>query len=221
MLKLVFKKKYRRLLISICLLLVGYTFVDNYFSKSVQLFTNQKAQQFATRSIEQAIRNTIIESDDIKDIVNIYYKGDGIVSNVSVNTQKVNSLLANASKELYQTVNDLENSKNKELSLPLGYLVSRSFFTNFGPVVTINLKPIGSVKIDCMSSVTPNGLNNTLLEISLKVKLDFLVLIPMQSQELSIESFIPLVVEVMSGNIPQFYYQGSTSFTPTLPSLNI
>lgn len=217
MFKILFNKRYRRLVISLILLAISYIFIDNYFSQSVQLFTNQKAQQFATRTIEHAVRNTIVESDDIQDIVQIYYKSDGIVSNISINTKKVNSLLANASKELYQTVNDLENSKNKELNLPLGYLVSRSFFTNFGPVVTINLKPIGSVKVDCISSVTPNGLNNSLLELSLKIKLEFLVLIPMQSQELAIETKVPLVVEVLSGNIPQFYYQGSTSFSPTVP----
>lgn len=71
-----------------------------------------------------------------------------------------------------------------------------------------------------MTEVKTYGINNALLEILLKVTVNMYVGLPFKSEEVTVTVSSPLVLKMITGDIPQYYYIGSSLTSPLSPFTN-
>ena len=98
----------------------------------------------------------------------------------------------------------LERNSNTEIiyELPLGTLTQNMWFMNLGPKIPVRMRMLQEVQGEVISEVVEYGLNNALLSIYIVLNVHVEVLAPFHLDELVIQSEIPLVIDVVEGEVP-------------------
>lgn len=89
--------------------------------------------------------------------------------------------------------------------VPLGYLMHVPFLVNRGPMIPIRMRLLGDVMGTMKSKVTPYGINNALLEVSIELKVRVQVMSFLDQQEIEVLQEIPLALEVFEGEVPHYF----------------
>lgn len=204
-------KKILILLIIFILSFILLKSADNYFSETTKVYISKQADNLASNAIKDVINQTVVPFIDIEEILYIKYK-DEKVETVIVNTKIVNKIMAKASEVIDELLNNdfLEKELNT-LSIPLGMLISNSFFANVGPCIKIHLKPLGAYNADVYTNISSYGINNSLIEVYLEVIIDIVALIPLQHENVRVSSKVYLVSQIIQGTVPNYYYGNKTN----------
>ena len=101
----------------------------------------------------------------------------------------------------------------------MGAVFNNSFLANLGPKIPIRFNLVGKIKANLKSTITDYGINNALIETVLHLTLTLKVILPITSEEISVESNVPISMKIISGEVPEYYLNGynQTSLILTLP----
>lgn len=189
------------LILAIVLFLIN--FIGGYFSKRVDVYVTNKVSVYGQQIFEQALREEVVSTIDTESLVYFHKDTDNNIKSIYINTKTVNNILSNVSLSLNNNIKKLTNEK---LSLPFGIIISETLFYNLGPNIDINITPIGNIKTDIVSIVKPYGINSSLLEIGLKIDMNFATIIPLKKNVTNLNFVVPIVIEIINGEVPRYYY---------------
>jgi sporulation protein YunB len=181
-------------------------FITGYFSKRVSVYVNNKATIYSTKVLEEAIRLEVVDKLDLDSLVYLNKNSQEVVTSVYINTSQVNKIMSGVSKSL---VKNLEKIEQQSLILPLGIIISETLFYNWGPNINIRIIPVGSVVTDVVSKVSEYGINSSLLEISISVKIKIDTIVPFKKGTTEVNFNVPLVMQVLNSDVPRYYFNGS------------
>ncbi len=182
-----------------------------YFKSPLLVYAKQKSYYYASVLINDAISNQIVPNVDTSKIINLETKSNGYVTSVIVDVYQINILVSKMTKQIQDQLLTYQNDEHHELNqmtLPIGVMFNNPILNNVGPHLNIQLRIIGSVYTDIESSVKPYGINNSLIEVNIKTKVRFQVAIPFQEDEIEVETTTPLLIKVIQGSVPHYYYMG-------------
>ena len=80
-----------------------------------------------------------------------------------------------------------------------------------GPKIPVKLSLLGDVITGFSTDVTEYGINNALIKLMIDVKVDTRIILPIISEEITINANIPIAMKVVQGKIPDYYMNGFTS----------
>ncbi len=206
--KITYKKV---ILFLILLFLLLYIMTKIYLRSPLIAYAKQKSYYYSSVLINEAISNQIVPNIDTSKIIMMETKSNGIVSSVVVDVYQINLLISKMTKQIQDELLNLQNDKQNELNrlkIPVGVILDNPVFNNLGPNINISLRIIGSVYTDIASSVKPYGINNSLIEVVIKTKVRFQVAIPFQKDEILVETSTPLLIKIIQGSVPHYYYIG-------------
>lgn len=185
--------------------------ISGYFSERVKNYVSQKAQLEVTNIISDAVTESVLPNIDLENLIMTVSVG-GEIDSIYINTYQVNKIMANTTKVLHTELSKIENNEIlNNLVLPFNIIVSEIFYTKYGPNINIDIFPVGSVTCDVVTNFDNYGINNMLLEISIVTKIKVQTIIPLQRQEVEIETHIPIVVQIIQGRVPIYYYRNTDS----------
>ena len=189
----------------ICILLVFFSvsFVNRYFSDRVSAYIQNKGVVYTQKYIQEAITNKVVEEIDIESMYLITENADKKITNVLIITAQVNKILALVNESLESNITKLGE---EEIKLPISIILGETIFTKIGPDITLRILPIGKYECDVISNVSEYGINNSLFEIYINIKLNIETIIPLKRNQASVECKIPLVMQVVQGEVPRYYY---------------
>ena len=116
------------------------------------------------------------------------------------NMKNINLQLNTISKDYYEKIND-----GIIFTVSLGTATGNTLLANIGPKIPIKLKVIGKVITVLEPTIKEYGLNNALIELSLKTKCTTIIQMPFLSKKVTIENKIPLSIEILQGSIPEYH----------------
>ncbi|MDE5977645.1 MAG: sporulation protein YunB [Turicibacter sp.] len=233
-----FLKKLKRRLIAVSILVgLGYGtyFVYHNIYALVLSYASKQTINIATLIIKEAIGNSELVSFAVEDVISFKENEEGYVSSVYINTPLLNRLLVSATQQVEEKLLLVESGDLSELgldaiyggpyeegvltSVPLTAALNLSLFHEYGPSFPVSAKLIGNAETDIETAVQPYGINNAMLEISLKVTVRLKVSLPFKSEESTITVKSPIVIKMVTGQTPEYYYIGNTtnSTTPLSP----
>ena len=56
--------------------------------------------------------------------------------------------------------------------------------------------------------IKPYGINNALIEVSIKIEIEQQILLPLVSRRIKVDTNIPVALKIIPGKVPDYYYQG-------------
>lgn len=196
-------KIYLITILSLLIIIFVINFVTGYFSNRVSVYVKNKATIFTTQILRDAVQEEVVNKIDVDKLIYLHKNNEEVVKSVYINTQQVNSILSGVNTSLLKGMNKLEN---ETLTLPLGIIISETLFYNLGPDLKIRIMPVGSVETDIISKVSAYGINSSLLEIAISVKVQIDTIIPLKKGSSTIDFNIPIVIQILNSDVPRYYY---------------
>jgi sporulation protein YunB len=216
------KLKKIKILVIVCLIifipLIIVSFADNYYSDRTTMYIGKQIELASTKTLQEVINRNVLNEVNSNELVNINYSDTSNISSVIINTKLVNNILNDAYNVMDEVFNNHLEEYFVDLEIPLGTLVSKSIFSGMGPNIRIPITPVGSYKLDILTNTISYGINNSLIEIYLKINMDIEALIPLQKEKFPTETKIIILSQVIQGEVPKYYYSsnGDASF-PYIP----
>ncbi|NPC93617.1 sporulation protein YunB [Bacillus sp. WMMC1349] len=178
----------------------------------------------ATEAVNEAIHHHA-KDIDINKLIIIHESGDKNKPTYSFNPSIYNKLLTELTTGIQNNLgvktNQMKGSKNALTKnnksviyyIPLGAATQNALFANLGPKMPINMTLLGSVEPELKTKLTSTGINNTYLEIFVRINVEIQVAIPSLTEDTSIVSNIKVGDLFIPGEVPDYNGNGSPAIT--------
>ena len=135
---------------------------------------------------------------------------NSIVKNVVNRTLNILHKLevGNLDEETFYSLNEGETVIKEYLLyyVSLGMVLDNFFLGNLGVKLPVKYQTVGKLKGEVVSTIQEYGINNALIEIKLSISGKTRVLLPLKTKEVDIELSAPLVVKIIQGKVPDYYF---------------
>lgn len=101
-----------------------------------------------------------------------------------------------------QTISD---NKGVIATIPLGLLTNNPFLADTGPNFKIRYKTISQVSSSVLQDVRDYGINRMVVGITIAITIHLRVIVPFYQEDYSHEILFPLSLEIIEGQVPQWY----------------
>lgn len=161
-----------------------------------------RAKSVATRAMNSAISDVIMNSIVYDDLINIVTDELGNISMIQANSLEINNL----SKDLAQTTeNKIEEYGKKGISIAVGSFTGIPFLVGLGPSIRLNVSPIGSVYSTFSSEFESAGVNQTIHRIYLNVNASVGVVLPLYTKRFVATQNVLIAESIIVGSVPEVY----------------
>ena len=118
----------------------------------------------------------------------------------SINTNLLNHWIKDINEHFLKSIENIG-----EASIPIGYFTGIYFIQTSGP--KLNFKYLIENRTLCSYDIktTSLGINNVLIELILNIECNGNIFIGFERNELNIQHTIPIALEYVEGNVPQFF----------------
>ena len=193
------KKRLLLILLSFILLTIALVFrIARYYSLSCDIYANTGIKgEVYNRANETIIE--ILDNYRFEDIVNVVYTTNGDISDIKVNTAKLNTFATNASAKIYSNINESGNA----FGLPIGNVLGFKYLSGKGPKIPIRVHPITAVTHNIYSELLESGINQTLHRVIIEFKAEINCVAPFKSNKIEFNIKLIMAETLIVGKIPQ------------------
>ncbi len=193
--------------IIIIIAIVGMLYIqlDSEIMPSVMAMAELEATTLATEAINNAISQTLTSNQTtIEDLLYYDYNDSGELISWNVNSILINNLCAEI---VSRCTSELKNIGTVPFEIPLGNLTGSRIFANLGPNIVVEILPIGTIRVDYQNDIKSTGINQVNHTVWLDVRATIQVVVPLFSNQITVDRKIMLIDKVISGDVPPNYVE--------------
>lgn len=191
------------LLLFVILTISTINMLNNYFSKRVELFIENRGILYTQDYIQNTIMENVVNEIKIQDLYLINKNNNEQVQNIIINTAQVNKIFALVNDTLNMSMQTLEM---EALFIPFSSIFGETILSSIGPDIKLSIIPTGSYKCDIVSQATEYGINNSLFEIYILLNVSIESIVPLKRIQSDVQCKIPIVMQIIHGEVPRYYY---------------
>ena len=199
------KRIIKRIIISLVISLILSIFLIYFYSSKISPRLIEYAKIESKRvGIDIISKNISKEAIDIlktNNIFNVEKDNNFNIELIDYNTEVVNKILMDSSKIAVENFNEFKKNEDGLVTkVPMGIITNNVFFENLGPKVPIKLDLNGNVLTSLKTNIKSYGINSALVEISIKIEANLIILVPLRSEEINIVNEVPISIKLVEGN---------------------
>ncbi len=208
-------KKGKYVLIFILFFIIAYLF-SNRITPRIENIASKETHQFIQILINHTSFTQNIDSHKL-------YKKEN--NSISFQMNYINDIASNYVNNLEETLLRLEEGTyqkkekspyNKKLlkinkqkgiiaQIPIGALTNNIFLQNIGPSFSIKYKTLSLTSSNIDKKIKNYGINHLAISIDLNITIVLQVIVPLYHEHFKENYTIPLVYEIIEGEIPSWY----------------
>lgn len=221
----------------IVFIILTFRFINKKVSPILMDYAESYIKKVTNLIINKAISKQLSEELNIEDLFIITKDGNDYIRTIDFNPTLVNKALTIITNNIQLNLKYLEEGKidsidlpdNVEIKLdndksnkgvvyeiPSGIVFNNSLLANLGPKIPVKLNLIGDIVSNINASVTNYGINNALIEVSVTVSVEEMVLLPITTKKIKVESNVPVAMKLVQGTVPNYYFNGLDKNSPSL-----
>ena len=221
----------------IVVIVLAFKYINKKVSPILMDYAESYIKKVTNLIINKAISKQLSEELNIEDLFIITKDGNDYIRTIDFNPTLVNKALTIITNNIQLNLKYLEegnislielpdnveiefNSKKAKrgiiYEIPSGIVFNNSLLANIGPKVPVKLNLIGDIVSNVNASVTNYGINNALIEVSVVVTVEEMVLLPITSKKIKVESSVPVALKLIQGTVPNYYFNGMDKNSPSL-----
>lgn len=211
----------------IIFIILVFKVIDKKVTPVFMGYAEAKATKIATLIITQAVNDKIFEVMDVEELIVTNKNTNGTVKEININPITVNKLLNMITNYVQEYLEKLEEGdidslgvsdsvfsnydihKLKEgiiYEIPSGAVFNNTLLSNLGPKIPVRISLVGDVISDIETNISDYGINNALVEVIVRVDVSIKVILPFASKTVSVTTNIPIVMKIIEGEVPHYYY---------------
>jgi sporulation protein YunB len=226
------------------MVLLSIVIVDKKITPVLMDIAVVKTEEFATRTINAAVKST--ENISFDDLMDVRMDNNGNVSLLGWNSVAVNRALRIATNKaeyfLYgmnkgetldindpeldpieygDTPGELANQDPTVVEIPIGQATGSTILSNLGPKIPVHFEIVGSIQSDVKYEEREIGLNGALIEIYIPVSVNVQIVVPFTTETTTISTKVYVDSKVIMGDVPEFYNRGGGESSGEGPNISI
>ena len=216
------------LLLIIIIIFVIYL-LKIFNDKALPQFINYS--KIETKKIVSSIINeTVIKETYKNNLDNLFITtkdSNGDIKSIDFDPNYVNKILENAYLAVEKNITYLQTGQVEKLKLnninlskynndklkkgiiydmPSGIIFNNVMLNNIFPKIPVKIDLIGSILCRLDTSVKSYGINNAVITVNVVVEVEVKILLPFVSDNTKIKESIPILIKILEGNVPSYYY---------------
>src|SRR5690625_5250453 len=226
-------------IIFLLIIMLSFYLIDRGLKPTLMDIANEKTIEFATRTINSAVKST--ERISFDDLVDIQMDNNGNVSTLGWNSEAVNRALRTATEraeyflygmnkgeqidvddpdlqpiEFGDSVGDLASKDPTVVEIPLGQATGNTILANLGPKIPVHFEIVGNLRSDVVHEVKEFGVNAALIEIYIPVQVNIQIVVPFSTTTADVSTRVFVDSRVIMGDVPEFYNYGDSHDGPSI-----
>ena len=228
------KNKILNIIIFILILLITSIFyLLKLFNQKALPQLIEYSEMETLKIVSSIISSTVVEevadNTNMEELFITLKDSEGNIKSIDFNSSEVNKLLVSASRLIEENLRYLESGNIDKLKLdnyvlqsydkeklkkgiiyelPSGIIFNNILLNNILPKIPIKMNLIGNVYSKLTTDIESYGINNALIKVNIEVEAEVKILMPFISKTSSIDSTIPVIMKVIEGNVPSYYFDG-------------
>ncbi|MEG0093880.1 MAG: sporulation protein YunB [Erysipelotrichaceae bacterium] len=212
------KRRHKRFLIILLIgLLISYHTIHR-FNDYLQPRLLSISRSEATRAISNlsfSLLQTLKFNEN--DLLHVTKDKQGHVKSIDYNTKQLNIILKESIHIINQSLEAADEGKkdpylNKVIfkegiiyKVSLGSLTKFSLLNDIGPQIPVRLQLFHNAIGNIETKMEPYGINSTLMKIILKLRIETEIGTVLNVSKVVIHSEVPLVIQIINGDIPNYF----------------
>lgn len=178
-------------------------FFRGYFSSAVKSVIVTKSKIISQQYIERIIKEEINGLDK-----ELFYEnvGENGLVYASFDVNKANIILSNVISSLNKSVQEFNDDCSFEVSIPFSYFFMASSYILPDLKVDVNCSSLLYYEAKLVSDVLEYGINSSLVSLNILININYQVMVPFMYNDISNVIEIPLVLEVINGEVPEVLF---------------
>ena len=222
------KKLFKFLLINIIIIIIAIIIIVILNKKVLPIYLNYaeaEMKRLVTTIINKSITKEVTEELAVDELFIIRKEENSNVTMVDFDPVIVNRVVSLIADVVYDNLKLVSKKDQKTLEkynvdatvfyIPSGIIFNSAMLNNLGPKIPVNLEIISSVNLNLKTEITEYGINNSLVEVYIRVDVSVKMILPMAANNMQVTVMVPLAVKLIQGEVPK-YYQGSNNSSGTL-----
>ncbi|MEC5424959.1 sporulation protein YunB [Virgibacillus sp. C22-A2] len=224
----------------IVMVIMSIWIVDRGIKPPLMAIAEEKTIEFATRTINAAVKST--ESMSFDELVDVSVDNNGNVARLSWNSSAVNSALRIATEraeyflygmnkgetldmddpdldpiEYGDTADELADKDPTVVEIPIGQATGSTILANLGPKIPVHFEIVGSIQSDIRHEIQEFGVNAVLFEIFIPVTVNVQIVVPFTTSTAEISTKVFIDSGIIMGEVPDFYSPGGDGPSISIP----
>lgn len=235
--KMILRKKRKKntlliiIIITICIIASVSLFIKYYSTKAVPIlksYAQSEVKKLTILIINKSITKQLYNIDT-EEIFTVVYNDKGEITLIDFNSKASSKILSAITSLVELNLRAVEEGKidmlelpdnslsdyNMDLlekgiivNIPWGIVTGSNLLYNLGPKIPVKLSLVGDVSTGFNTEVVEYGINNALLKLMIDIKVDTKIILPIISDQITIDCSIPIAMKVVQGTIPNYYING-------------
>ena len=197
-------KQFILIFLVLFILLIYYFFV---VSPVLKTYSAQETKAVTEKAINLAVSNVINRTLSYDSLIDINYSNSGEIVSFSANQYEINTITREIVKETQYQMNSLGQDG---LKINLGTFSGIPFLIGHGPLIKLNLVPIGVVNSKFDSEFNSVGINMTKHTLFLYINVHVNIVLPIQSYDIYTTNQVLLAESIIVGKVPEVYLNGGS-----------
>ncbi|MBP3384747.1 MAG: sporulation protein YunB [Firmicutes bacterium] len=205
-----FSKKQRRLrkkLLAVTILLTGILMLSAWLMKNrvephLEEIGRLRANVMVSQIVNKALNEQFYVQDGMDSLLVRETDETGRTEIVQANTQAMNLLITEISKELQK---QYAERPQDIYAVPLGTLLGDKFLSQTKPSVDIRIIPISVSSIDFKTEFASEGINQTKYKVYIDLRSSVKVIAPLVSDTFEVSTTVLIAEAVILGTVPDSY----------------
>ncbi len=202
------KSKWKLILFIFVALIISFIFYYFYVvSPIICSLSEEKIRSISTKVISTSVSRVLNESQlSYDDLVHITYNSQNEINLIQNDSVKINKLVRRVT-EIVQ--NEMDSLSEHGIEIALGTFTGIPFLFGIGPMISLQLVPIGTVNTNFKSLFVSAGINQTRHSINFEITANVGMVLPAKTQNFVTSHEVVISESVIIGKVPEFYLNGA------------
>ncbi|MEG2539384.1 MAG: sporulation protein YunB [Clostridium sp.] len=176
--------------------------INTTLKPTIMAICDAEARNIATETINNTVREEFGNLITYEDIMDMKTDKDGNLIMIQADTVELNKIGAKISLAIQERVKVIASSTAK---IPLGAITKNDLFASYGPKISFNMKPLGSIETKYRSEFESKGINQTRHVIYVDITTNMQVIVPLATNKIKVTTNIPIAESIIVGKVPDTY----------------
>ena len=161
-----------------------------------------KAKIMVQQIVNKAVNEQLYETGSMEDVLIKKTNEDGQLEVLQANTQAMNLLMTEISKELQE---QYSGCTEEIYYVPLGVLLGDHILSQGGPEIKLRIRPLSVSSMDFKTEFETQGINQTKYKVYLELTSEVKVLAPFTKDTFRIATTVLIAEAIILGTVPGSY----------------
>lgn len=200
--------------------IVSVTALGEIIEFKLSSYVEGEVNRVAKILIRDVLDREFLNSLELNNLYIVEKNQNGDIQMIDFDMVKINEILGNINDEIIYYFNEFDSGNinliyeaklfNKTqngmfIGVPLGIVFNNPLLSNVGPFVPIKLLFSGEVESNIVTGAKQYGINSILVEIDVEIVVKENIIFPFSSKNVDVWFDFPLVIELISGKVPENY----------------